>query len=99
MIIGAKVTRATDQRGTEMKHLMKFMASIMVLLWLSGCMDTATRLWNGGPYISKKESLAYDQCFDEVSAQDPVMAKPRLTQDELLEFYRRVRPCMERKGY
>ena len=38
-----------------MKHLMKFMASITVLLWLSGCMDTATRLWNGGPYISEKE--------------------------------------------
>ena len=75
MIIGAKVTRATDQRGTEMKHLMKFMASITVLLLLSGCMDTATRLWNGGPYISKKESLAYDQCFDEVRAQDPEMAK------------------------
>ena len=82
-----------------MQHLMKFMASIMVLLWLSGCMDTATRLWNGGPYISKKESLAYDQCFDEVSAQDPEMAKPRLTQAELLEFGYRVRPCMERKGY
>ena len=54
---------------------MKFMAGITVLLLLSGCMDTATRLWNGGPYISKKESLAYDQCFDEVRAQDPEMAK------------------------
>lgn len=82
-----------------MKHLMKFMASITLLILLSGCMDTATRLWNGGPYISKKESLAYDQCFDEVSAQDPEMAKPDLTQAELLEFGYRVRPCMERKGY
>ena len=43
-----------------MKHLMKFMASIMVMLWLSGCMDTATRLWNGGTYISKEKSQAYD---------------------------------------
>ena len=62
-------------------------------------MDTATRLWNGGPYISKKKSQAYDQCMDEVSAQDPVMAKPKLTQDELSEFFRRMRPCMQRKGY
>ena len=82
-----------------MKHLMKFMAGITVLILLSGCMDTATRLWNGGPYISKEKSQAYDQCFDEVSAQDPVMAKPKLTQDELSEFYRRIRPCMESKGY
>ena len=75
------------------------MAGITVLLLLSGCMDTATRLWNGGPYMSQKESEAYDQCFDEVSAQDPEMAKPDLTQAELLEFGYRVRPCMERKGY
>ena len=82
-----------------MKHLMKFMASISVLLLLSGCMDTATRLWNGGPYISKKESLAYDQCFAEIRAQDPLMAKFNKTEAEQSEFYRRVRPCMERKGY
>ena len=37
--------------------------------------------------------------MDEVSAQDPVMAKPKLTQDELSEFFRRMRPCMQRKGY
>jgi hypothetical protein len=82
-----------------MKHLMKFTASITVLILLSGCMDTATRLWNGGPYISKKKSLAYDQCIDEVRAQNPVMAKSNKTDAELLEFTRRVRPCMERKGY
>ena len=82
-----------------MKHLIKFMTCITMLLLLSGCMDTATRLWNGGPYISKKKSQAYDQCMDEVSAQDPVMAKPKLTQDELSEFFRRMRPCMQRKGY
>ena len=82
-----------------MKYLMKFMASIIVLILLSGCMDTATRLWNGGPYISKKKSLAYDQCFDEIRAQDPEMAKNDKTQAELLEFLYRVRPCMERKGY
>ena len=99
LIIGAKVTRVTDQRGAEMKHLMKFMASIMVLLWLSGCMDTATRLWNGGPYMSKKESLAFDQCYAEIRAQDPVMAKFNKTEAEDAEFSRRVRPCMERKGY
>ena len=82
-----------------MKHLMKVTASITVLLLLSGCMDTATRLWNGGPYISEKERTAYSQCMDEVSAQEPEMAKPDLTQAELLEFAYRVRPCMERKGY
>ena len=82
-----------------MKHLIKFMTGITMFLLLTGCMDTATRLWNGGPYISKKKSQAYDQCMDEVSAQDPVMAKPKLTQDELSEFFRRMRPCMQRKGY
>ena len=82
-----------------MKHLMKLMASITVLLLLSGCMDTATRLWNGGSYISKKERAAYSQCMDEASAQDPEMAKPHLTQAELLELSRRLRPCMEKKGY
>ena len=78
---------------------MKFMASITLLILLSGCMDTAIRLWNGGPYISKKESLAYDQCFDEVRAQDPVMAKFNKTEAEDAKFSRRVKPCMERKGY
>ena len=75
------------------------MASIMVMLWLSGCMDTATRLWNGGPYMSEKKTEAYSQCMNEVSAQDPEMAKPRLTQAELLEFSRRMDPCLHRKGY
>ncbi len=82
-----------------MKHLMKFMASIMVLLWLSGCMDTATRLWNGGPYMSEKKKEAYSQCIAEVRTQDPEMAKSNKTDAEMLEFSRRVKPCMERKGY
>ena len=82
-----------------MNHLIKFMTCITMLLLLSGCMDTATRLWNGGPYISKKKSQAYDQCFAEISAQDPVMAKFNQTEAEKSEFLRRVRPCMERKGY
>ncbi len=82
-----------------MKNLIKLIASITVLLLLSGCMDTATRLWNGGPYISKKKSQAYSQCYAEIRAQDPVMAKLNKTETEEAEFSRRVRPCMERKGY
>ena len=82
-----------------MKNLIKLIASITVLLLLSGCMDTATRLWNGGPYISKKKSQAYSQCYAEIRAQDPVMAKLNKTETEKAEFSRRVRPCMERKGY
>ena len=82
-----------------MKNLIKLIASITVLLLLSGCMDTATRLWNGGPYISKKKSQAYSQCYAEIRAQDPVMAKLNITETEEAEFSRRVRPCMERKGY
>ena len=82
-----------------MKYFMKFMAGITVMLWLSGCMDTATRLWNGGPYISKKKSLAYDQCIDEVRAQDSVMAKIKKTDAEKSEFSRRLTPCLQRKGY
>ena len=82
-----------------MKNLIKLIASITVLLLLSGCMDTATRLWNGGPYITKKKSQAYSQCYAEIRAQDPVMAKLNKTETEEAEFSRRVRPCMERKGY
>ena len=82
-----------------MKHLMKFTASITVLLLLSGCMDTATRLWNGGPYISEKERTAYSQCMDEVSAQEPEMAKSNATDTELIELMHRMEPCMRRKGY
>ena len=82
-----------------MKHLIKFMTGITVLLLLTGCMDTATRLWNGGPYISKKESQAYDQCMDEVRSQDPVMAKIKKTDAEKSEFSRRLTPCLHRKGY
>ena len=82
-----------------MKHLIKFMTGITMLLLLTGCMDTATRLWNGGPYISDKESHAYDLCFAEVRAQDPGMSKFNKTEAEQSEFYRRVRPCMEKKGY
>ncbi len=62
------------------------MTGITVLLLLTGCMDTATRLWNGGPYISKKESLAFDQCYAEIRAQDPVMAKFNKTEAEDAEF-------------
>ena len=82
-----------------MNHLIKFMTCITMLLLLTGCMDTATRLWNGGPYISKKERQAFEQCVYELNAQDPEMAKPHLTQAELLEFYRRMDPCLQRKGY
>ena len=82
-----------------MKHLMKFMAGVTVLLLLSGCMDTATRLWNGGPYMSKKKKEAYSQCIAEVRAQDPEMAKSNKTDAEMLEFSRRMDPCLHRKGY
>ena len=82
-----------------MQHLMKFMASITLLILLSGCMDTATRLWNGGPYMSEKKKEAYSQCMDEVSAQDPEMAKINKTDAEMLEFSRRMDPCLHRKGY
>ena len=70
------------------------MASITVLLFLAGCMDTATRLWNGGTYISKKKNH-----IDQVRAQDPEMAKINKTDAEMSEFSRRMRPCMQRKGY
>ena len=49
--------------------------------------------------MSEKRSQAYDECFDEVRAQDSVMAKINKTQSELAEFYSRLRPCMEKKGY
>ena len=82
-----------------MKHSMKLMAGITVLLLLSGCMDTMTRLWNGGPYMSQKEREAYHQCMDEVGAQDFEMAKIDKTDAERSEFSRRLTPCLQRKGY
>ena len=82
-----------------MKHLIKLIAGITIQLLLSGCMDTATRLWRGGLYISKKERQAFEQCVYEIRAQDSEMAKSNKTDAEMLEFSRRVRPCMERKGY
>ena len=75
------------------------MTGITMLLLLTGCMDTATRLWNGGHYMSQKKKEAYSQCIAEVRAQDSEMAKSNKTDAEMLEFSRRVRPCMERKGY
>ena len=86
-------------RGTKMKQLMNCMASCMVLLLLSGCMDTASRFWNNGLPISERKSKDYRECYSEVRAQDPVMAKSNLTQSELEKFYDRVGSCMQSKGY
>ena len=83
----------------KMKQLMNCMASCMVLLLLSGCMDTASRFWNNGLPISERKSKDYRECYSEVRAQDPVMAKSNLTQSELEKFYDRVGSCMQSKGY
>ena len=63
---------------------------------MHGHCDQALEWW--ALYVGKKKE-AYSQCMDEVSAQDPEMAKSRLTQAELLEFSRRMDPCLHRKGY
>lgn len=82
-----------------MKTLLhKWTVVVLCLLMLNGCYNSVVRFWNNG-YMSEKRSKAYDECFDEVRSQDPVMAKIHKSQSELAEFLRRVRPCMERKGY
>ena len=99
MIIGAKATRATDQRGTENETADELHGqhhSAVIINWMYGHCDQTVE-W--GTLYFKKKSLAYDQCFDEVKAQDPVMAKFNKTEAEDAEFSRRVKPCMERKGY
>ena len=57
-------------------------------------MDTVTRLWNGGPYISKKEREAFSQCLDEVRTQDSVMAKMNKTEAERLGRVNTTSECI-----
>ena len=47
----------------------------------------------------KEKKEAYSQCIAEVRAQDSEMAKSNKTDAEMLEFSRRMDPCLHRKGY
>ena len=99
MIIGAKATRATDQRGTDYATSDEIHGQYYVVdtvKRLHGHGDQALEWW--ALYVEKKKE-AYSQCIAEVRAQDPEMAKSNKTDAEMLEFYRRMDPCLHRKGY
>lgn len=67
-------------------------------------MDTATRLWNSGSYISDKKSKAYDICYDERSASlpeiDKAMEDPKVkvTAEEVRKYNNYLSQCLRRQG-
>ena len=81
-----------------MKNMIRF---LIVSLFLTGCMDTAIRLWNGGPYISPQDRKLFDECSDEV---DKIMGEePSGNPDSpevqkwLLENLKRIAECEKRR--
>ncbi|MDG6881146.1 Uncharacterised protein [Phocoenobacter uteri] len=47
------------------KQNIKLLCFLFVIFSLMGCMNTATRLWNSGPYMSDEKRKIYDICDDE----------------------------------
>lgn len=45
--------------------------SILLALLLIGCMDTATRLWNSGPYVSQDEKIKSSNCKKQIIQKHP----------------------------
>ncbi len=98
MIIGSKATRVTDQRGADYETSDEIHGQyygVIVVKRLHGHRDQALEWWA----LYFRERTAYSQCMDEVSAQEPEMAKSNATDTELIEFMHRMEPCMRRKGY
>jgi ABC-type oligopeptide transport system substrate-binding subunit len=82
-----------------MKIKMKYVLLIVSALSLNACMDDVSHFWNYGTQMQAKEEQTYRECFAEVDAADPEMAKVKMTKAELREFYNRLDPCLNRKGY
>ena len=81
-----------------MKKINYLCALTSLVFLLTGCMDTAIRLWNGGSYISQKESQLYHECSDK--AQLLIREEPRTSigseekQAWLAELSRRTVDCV-----
>ena len=79
-----------------MKNMIRF---LIVSLFLTGCMDTAIRLWNGGSYISPQERMLYHQCSDvAASTMIPQSSKGLGYEKEqawLLEHSKRTVECVQ----
>lgn len=69
-----------------------------------GCIDTVTRLWNSGPYISEKESKAYDVCYKERRERlpdlDDAMENNRpMSVESIRQYNNYLEECMKRQGF
>ncbi|MDF7676901.1 hypothetical protein PT286_09170 [Neisseriaceae bacterium ESL0693] len=53
-----------------------------LLISLTGCYGSVVRFWNSGPYISKAEDKAYDECMDEYDKIDTEPRNPNLATEE-----------------
>ncbi|WP_037587304.1 hypothetical protein [Stenoxybacter acetivorans] len=93
-----------------MKLFTKILLLCLLYFSLASCMDTVTRLWNGGPYISKAEHKAFAECIDEANQKldssepkniytNPDPQLHREHQAWLALHNQEVANCMERKGY
>lgn len=81
----------------------KKLAFCICTLSLVGCMDTAMRLWNSGPYISNKEREAHKTCFSEIKLSDPQLYNSienrNYSMDDSIRFDRVIDECMKKKGF
>lgn len=71
---------------------------VVISIFLSGCMDTAIRLWNSGPYISSKERELFRQCRNETTSTMP--QKPENYEESqawLLELSKRTSRCVQNR--
>ena len=85
-------------------HNLKKIVLCIFTLSLVGCMDTAMRLWNSGPYMSDKERNAYHRCYDERSANLPEISKvmedpkAKVTAEEVRKYNDYLNDCLRRQG-
>ncbi|MDG6881147.1 Uncharacterised protein [Phocoenobacter uteri] len=76
--------------------IINMIVMLILIMSLSGCMDTITRAWNGGPYISDKEKELYHICFEEVKKNYPISENS--TERERLNWIKLIVQCEEEKS-
>ncbi|NUE67491.1 hypothetical protein [Snodgrassella sp. ESL0253] len=85
-----------------MKRKINILLISIFCVGLSGCYEKGVRFWNGGPYISKAEHKAHEECFKELeSIKEP---KAYIGSKEMQDWLNKVygpaeRECMKRKGF
>ena len=70
---------------------------------LSGCYESVVRFWSGGSHMSRAESEAYDECFEELRSL-PRPKNEYIGSKEMQDWLGKVygpaeRECMKRKGF